>query len=79
MTFASTLPVIDNYLYYAQLGIMDLLQQPQWAAKSDIVTANVIYIVYSIKTICKCYVMFCNSLEKMCEEIKKYRKKDLGV
>ena len=49
MTFASTLPVIDNYPYYAQLGIMDLLQQPQWAAKSDIVNANVIYIVYSVK------------------------------
>ena len=48
MTFASTLPVINNYPYYAQLGIMDLPQLPNWAAKSDIVNENVIYIVYSI-------------------------------
>ena len=48
MTFASKLPVINNYPYYAQLGIMDLPQPPNWAAKSDTVTEDVIYIVYSV-------------------------------
>ena len=48
MKFASTLPVINKYPYYAQLGIMDLPQPPNWAAKSDIVNENVIYIVYSL-------------------------------
>ena len=48
MTFSSTLPVINNYPYYAQLGTMDLPQLPNWAAKSDNVNENVIYIVYSV-------------------------------
>ena len=48
MTFASTLPVISKYPYYAELGIMDLPQPTNWAAKFDIVNENVIYIVYSV-------------------------------
>ena len=48
MTFASTLPVINNYPYYAQLGINGITRTAKLAAKSDIVNENDIYIVYSV-------------------------------